>query len=48
MGIVGNIAFASQARQQNVENIANGAFILDDENIAKLAAAVQRILHEAG
>jgi hypothetical protein len=47
MGIVGNVAFASQARQQNVQNIANGGFVFDDENIAKLAALVQRILSEA-
>jgi hypothetical protein len=48
LGIVGNVAFASQSRQQNVEDIADGGFVLEDENIAKLAAVVQRILHEAG
>jgi hypothetical protein len=42
--VVGNVAFASQSRQQNVEDIAHGGFVLDDENFAKLLAVVQRIL----
>ena len=48
LGIVGNVAFASQSRQQNVEDVADGGFVLDDENIAKLVAVVQSILSEVG
>jgi hypothetical protein len=45
-GIVGDVAFASQSCQQNVEDVADGGFILDDQNIAKLVAIVQSILSE--
>jgi len=48
VAIVGNVALASQSRQQDVEDIADGGFVLDDENIAKLGAGVQSILDEAG
>jgi hypothetical protein len=47
-GIVGNIAFASQSCQQNAEDIADGGFVLDDENVAKLVAVVQSILSKVG
>jgi hypothetical protein len=47
-GIVGNAAFASHCRQQNVEDVADGGFILDDENVAKLVVVVQSILSEVG
>jgi hypothetical protein len=47
-GIVGNVPFASHSRQQNVENVADGGFILDDENVATLVAVVQSILSEVG
>jgi hypothetical protein len=46
--VVGNVTFASQSRQQNVDDIAHGGFVLDDENIAKLVDIVQRILYGAG
>jgi hypothetical protein len=45
---VGNVAFASQSRQQNIEDIADGGFALDDENIARLGAVGQSIFSEAG
>jgi hypothetical protein len=48
VAIVGNVAFTSQSRQQNVEDIADGGFVLNDENIAKLRGVVQSILGEAG
>jgi hypothetical protein len=47
-GIVGNVTFASQSRQQNAEEVADGGFVLDDENAAKLVAEVQSILSEVG
>jgi hypothetical protein len=48
LGIVSNVAFASQSRQQNVEDIADGGFVLDDENIAKLVVVVQNIPSKVG
>jgi hypothetical protein len=45
---VGNVAFASQSGQQNVEDIADGGFPLDDKNIARPKAVVQGILYGAG
>jgi hypothetical protein len=46
--VVGNVACASQSRQQNADDIAHGGFVLDDENIAKLVDVVHRILYGAG
>jgi hypothetical protein len=48
LGTVGNVAFASQSRQQNVEDVADGGFVLDDENVTKLVAVVQSTLSEVG
>jgi hypothetical protein len=48
LSIVGNVALASQSREQNVEDVADGGFVLDDENVAKLVAVVQSILSEVG
>jgi hypothetical protein len=45
--IVGNVTFASQSCQQNVEDVADGGFVLDDKNVAKLVAVVQRMPYEA-
>jgi len=36
-----NIAFAPQSRQEYAEDVADGGFVLDDENGAKLATFVQ-------
>jgi hypothetical protein len=47
-GIGDNVAFASQSRQQNAEDVADGGFILDDENGAKVVTFVQRILDQTG
>jgi len=40
---VGNLAFASQSGQQNVEDIADRGFALDDKNMARPKAVIQRI-----
>jgi hypothetical protein len=45
---VGNVAFASQSGQQNVEEIADGGFALDDKNMARPKVMVQGILYGAG
>jgi hypothetical protein len=45
---VGNVAFASQSSQQNVEDIADGGFALDDKNIARPKAVVRGILYGVG
>ena len=39
-----NVAFTAQSRQQDAEDVADGRFILDDENGAKLVTLIQRIL----
>jgi len=46
--IVGNVAFASQSGQQNVEDIADGGFALDDKNMASSKAVVRGILYGVG
>jgi hypothetical protein len=45
---MGNVAFASQSGQQNVEDIADGGFALNDKNIARPKAVVQGILDGTG
>ena len=42
-----NVAFTSQSCQQDAEDVADGRFILDDENGAKLVTLVQIILGKA-
>jgi hypothetical protein len=46
--IAGNAAFASESSQQNVEDIADGGFTFDDENVARPKAGVQGTLRGAG
>jgi hypothetical protein len=48
LATVGNVAFASQSSQQNVEDIADGGFTLHDKNIARPKAVVRAILYGAG
>ena len=48
LGRVGNVALTTQSRQEQVEDIADGGFVLDDENIAKLGRGAQEVLGEAG
>jgi hypothetical protein len=45
---VSNVAFASQSCQQNVKEITDGGFALDDKNIARPKAVAQGILYGAG
>ena len=45
---VGNVAFASQSGQQNVEKIADRGFALDNKNMAGLKAVVHVILYGTG
>jgi hypothetical protein len=48
LAILGNVTFTSQSGQQNVEDIADGGFAFDDENIARPKAVVHAIPCGAG
>ena len=46
-GTRNNVAFATQSGQQDAEDVADGRFVFDDENGAKLVTLVQITLAES-